>query len=849
MKTYINRILALLLALLIGISTMGGVLPAASAEETEATDAYVLSYKGSAEGYAYNGYPYMYKSPIWMEHTYYDFDAGTYLTSLYSNEIFHLINTTKLAEGGEGAYASIAGYCTDVSTGTRSDTVYRRINLEDSTYHLSGAAGRLRAVILNTFPYIQDMGVITQAANVWLQANGRTLIEQLQVSEAMVATQQAVWKLTHGEDYTIVNHYDSFDAYDGSGAVSTINENDAETEFTATNIEGLYQYLMTLDAMAPLDDAVSEATFENVVYNAVKQEDGTYTVTVSFRVNTTVGAGDSLTLTATCGENVQSIPLTQGGDQSFSFEGLANRPEVDLEITGYQAGGDVYLFDATGDRTHSQSMVGYDSSTLPVYGKVTATPDRVLNIYKTTSEVDGKAPLANIEFELYFVATVAQLESGEVTLGTTPSSEEIIKYQKAENLVATLVTDVQGHAAYNFTANGQPDGVYMVVEKFSPATTGPVEQFYVMIPGTTQEGDGYAYTVTVNPKNGTESGPVIGKDVTSLDNDSDTFDVGETHTWIIRGGIPAGIGTARKYVITDTLDYRLTYTQGSPIVTLADRTGVEYTLTREEHYTLAEGTVTVDGRTVDQFTVCLTEKGMAYVAQNLGAGTEFTPEIRVYFKAVINENASMGQQIPNQATLEYTNSAGVDYESESDIPEVHTGGTNILKVDASGKALAGAVFKIAREAAAEELADESIHKEQLTIGEDETITVVFEAFHAAKDLSGEKVSQVTTDENGEAVLYGLAYGQYYIVETKAPAGYNLLTAPIAVTIDEQSHLTAADFEADAEDAIDNTIRVVNTRFVLPDTGGMGTTVFTVTGIAIMGSAALLLLMNSKKKRC
>ena len=252
---------------------------------------------------------------------------------------------------------------------------------------------------------------------------------------------------------------------------------------------------------------------------------------------------------------------------------------------------------------------------------------------------------------------------------------------------------------------------------------------------------------------------------------------------------------------------------------------------------------------MDQFTVSLTEKGMAYVAQNLGTGTEYTPEIRVYFKAVINENAAMGQIIPNQATLDYTNSAGVDYESKSDIPEVHTGGTNILKVDSSENPLAGAIFKIAREATAEELANESIQKELLTIGEDKTITVVFEQFHATKDLSGEKVSQVTTDENGEAVLYGLAYGQYYIVETKAPAGYNLLTAPIAVTIDAESHLTAADFEPEAEDAVDNTIQVVNTRFVLPDTGGVGTTLFTVTGIAVMGCAGLLILMNSKKKRC
>ena len=52
---------------------------------------------------------------------------------------------------------------------------------------------------------------------------------------------------------------------------------------------------------------------------------------------------------------------------------------------------------------------------------------------------------------------------------------------------------------------------------------------------------------------------------------------------------------------------------------------------------------------------------------------------------------------------------------------------------------------------------------------------------------------------------------------------------------------------DAEKLIDNTIRVINTRYVLPETGGMGTTVFTITGLTIIGSAALLILMNGKKR--
>ena len=316
----------------------------------------------------------------------------------------------------------------------------------------------------------------------------------------------------------------------------------------------------------------------------------------------------------------------------------------------------------------------------------------------------------------------------------------------------------------------------------------------------------------------------------------------EEHTWIIRGGVPAGIGNATKYEISDTIDYRLTYQKGSPIVKLATKEGTELDLNAGIHYTLSEGTTVVEGRTVDCFRVSMTSAGMSYVAQNLGSGSAI-PEVRVYYNAVINSNASMGEEIPNQAHLDYTNSAGVDYDSDSDEPEVHTGGINILKTDAAGNVLEGAVFKIARKALAEESAEDV-----LTV-DGETIEIVFEDFYMTSDLSGEMVTEVTTDAEGKAVIYGLAYGTYYIVETKAPAGYNLLTAPIKVEIHAASHLTEVDGVMDQDgNVIDNTVKVINTRFVLPETGGVGTSVFTVTGFAIIATGATLIAMNSKKKK-
>ena len=78
----------------------------------------------------------------------------------------------------------------------------------------------------------------------------------------------------------------------------------AESEFTESNIVNLYKYFLSLEGMAQIADAVSEFTFRDVAYHAVQEEDGTYTVTVTYNLDTCRREGDSLTFTAACADNV-----------------------------------------------------------------------------------------------------------------------------------------------------------------------------------------------------------------------------------------------------------------------------------------------------------------------------------------------------------------------------------------------------------------------------------------------------------------------------------------------------------------------------------------------------------------
>ena len=189
-------------------------------------------------------------------------------------------------------------------------------------------------------------------------------------------------------------------------------------------------------------------------------------------------------------------------------------------------------------------------------------------------------------------------------------------------------------------------------------------------------------------------------------------------------------------------------------------------------------------------------------------------------------------EIPNRAKLDYINETGIEFESESDIPRVYTGGIHILKLDSGTEnPLKDASFRIARDATDTEIAaSEAV---ALNVGDTEK-QVVFVSFYTDGEFT-ETVSEATTEEDGVIRMYGLAYGTYYIVETKAPEHYNLLTEPVTVEIDSNSHLEEA------------TVHIYNTKFFLPETGGMGTTLFTVLG-AVFISGALNLSFGSMKKK-
>ncbi|NLC26934.1 MAG: SpaH/EbpB family LPXTG-anchored major pilin, partial [Fastidiosipila sp.] len=91
---------------------------------------------------------------------------------------------------------------------------------------------------------------------------------------------------------------------------------------------------------------------------------------------------------------------------------------------------------------------------------------------------------------------------------------------------------------------------------------------------------------------------------------------------------------------------------------------------------------------------------------------------------------------------------------------------------------------------------------------------------------------------GEAKIFGLDTGLYWLEETRAPDGYNQLTGRVAVEISEENT---------TEGYLQNEVQIINKAGItLPTTGGVGTHIFYLTGSLLMLAALLFLIRKTKQ---
>lgn len=207
--------------------------------------------------------------------------------------------------------------------------------------------------------------------------------------------------------------------------------------------------------------------------------------------------------------------------------------------------------------------------------------------------------------------------------------------------------------------------------------------------------------------------------------------------------------------------------------------------------------------------------------------------ITITYSARVSANASVYPSATgnsNEATLEYSNNVD-DLTIKDTTPpsEVHVYlfSIDVTKVNDKDEKLPGAKFV---------LKDSSNHLIPVTLSSGR--------YKVSDTLAAtEANATVISDANGKIYIDGLAEGTYTLTETEAPATYNLLKEPVSITI-------TATYDADGNctGVTGNTKTVVNKAGgLLPSTGGMGTVIFTVAGIAVMLTAVLLLVIKRRKE--
>lgn len=317
-------------------------------------------------------------------------------------------------------------------------------------------------------------------------------------------------------------------------------------------------------------------------------------------------------------------------------------------------------------------------------------------------------------------------------------------------------------------------------------------------------------------------------------------EIGQVVTYTIKGTIPDTTGYEQyTYIIHDKLSKGLDFVknaQGEAQV------GTDYVVSvqiKDGAASTPTAALSGDGNRI--MTLDLSK----WIRENqTSKGKEFT----VTYYAKVNAKADVTEK--NEAKLEYGNDPQNTITTKPSEAKTPTYPLQIHKSIRGQKDsyLAGATFRLYK---TEQDAKDNTNPIAVT-GSNGSYTVDPVQIGDNKQYDMVSIGDgKTVGEGMNLKLNGLAAGNYWLVETKAPEGYSGITAPIKITITKSIDTDVNNWtisKGDGEAETDKIIDIENSAgTILPGTGGMGTILFTVVGVALILVVAASFVISRRKR--
>ena len=421
-------------------------------------------------------------------------------------------------------------------------------------------------------------------------------------------------------------------------------------------------------------------------------------------------------------------------------------------------------------------------------------------------------------------------------------------------------------------------GLYLLVEtKVPEMVTSTCNPFFISLPMTSGDGNGWIYDVTVYPKNLTGD-PTLDKTLREDKDDTGkhngtsgitdgyaaagTASDGDIVDYQIISTLPS-ITSASTYLtcytFVDTLSKGITYNKNDVVLEFFTDAACTDSIAK---WTETDGKFTVTYSTVDtgesKMTIAMTAEGLkeintskAVYAESAMVNSGYSDcTLRITYAATVSSSADVvygDNGNPNEVVLTWKRTSQDSYDTLKDAAKVYTYGLELTKVFSDGK---GDFSKV--QFIMQNKTDGYYLKAKL----DETAGIYYVTDHVADKKDATRFVPISGDGKGKIIVKGLEDDEYIITEIKTADGYTLLKNAITVVITHENDSAAATVDGNQVNMLTDNgsanalapLSVVNTSgFDLPATGDRGVWIYGLAGILLMAGSAACIVITTRKK--